>query len=230
KAPIYAFFHADPDVDFDNDGTAEYVTFSCAACRTQVRQGHKTTDKASTGALIRHAKSCWGDKAVSAVQQSKSLDKARDAIGRKGQSKLTAALRTVKGWAESKVTQPPTKKSIRFAARPFRLVEDRCYCWLQREGRPTQYIPSKEMVSRDVKHLYQQTKEKLAQELQVSEIAIDCWTSPNHRTWMSTTTSRIRKGTGGHKELVTHLLDSIELPCSHSAINMATPHTPSRPR
>ncbi|KAF9040320.1 hypothetical protein BDP27DRAFT_1244652, partial [Rhodocollybia butyracea] len=165
-APIYAFFHADPDVNFDSDGTAEYVTFSCAACRTQVRQGLKTTDKASTGALICHAKSCWGDEAVSAVQQSKSLDKAREAIrkiGKKSQSKLTAALRTVKGWAESFSTQPPTKKSICVvtarwvseAAHPFRLVEDCCYRWLQREGRPTQYIPSKETVSHDVKHLYQ---------------------------------------------------------------------------
>lgn len=69
------------------------------------------------GALIRHAKSCWGDEAVAAVQESKNLDKARDAVkrfGKKSQSKLAAALRTVKGWAESFSTQPPSKKTIRF--------------------------------------------------------------------------------------------------------------------
>lgn len=53
-------------------------------------------------------------------------------------------------------------------ARPFRIVEDRCYRWLQKEGRPDRYVPSKETVSRDVKYLFEKTKEKIAAELQVS--------------------------------------------------------------
>ncbi|KAE9386883.1 hypothetical protein BT96DRAFT_838506, partial [Gymnopus androsaceus JB14] len=52
-------------------------------------------------------------------------------------------------------------------------------------------------------------------------ITLDCWTSPNHRAWMSITTTRTRKGQDGTDELVTHLLDFIELPCLHSAVNMA---------
>ncbi|KAE9398171.1 hypothetical protein BT96DRAFT_758373, partial [Gymnopus androsaceus JB14] len=110
------------------------------------------------GALIQHSKSCWGDEAVKAVQESKSLEKARDALkkfGKKSQSKLTAALRTVKGWAESFSTQPPSKKSIRVvtahwvseSARPFWIVQDRCYRWLQQEGQPDRYVPSKETIS-----------------------------------------------------------------------------------
>lgn len=38
---------------------------------------------------------------------------------------------------------------------------------------------------------------------------------------MSITTSRTRKNKDGKEELVTHLLDFIELPCSHSGANMA---------
>ncbi|KAE9397066.1 hypothetical protein BT96DRAFT_996147 [Gymnopus androsaceus JB14] len=115
KSPIYAFFNAEPDVEFDNAGTASYIVFHCSTCRAQVKQGLQTSDKASTGALIRHAKFCWGEEAVNAVQGSKSIDKARDALkkfGKKSQSKLTAALRSVKGWAELFSTQPPSKQTI----------------------------------------------------------------------------------------------------------------------
>lgn len=134
-----------------------------------------------------------------------------------------------------------TARWVSESARPFHIVTDRCYKWLQKEGRPDRYIPSRETVSRDVKHLYNRTKEKLIQELQVSicsafesvtylryqdqegeiAIAIDCWTSPNHQAWMSITTSRTRQAQDGTSDLVTHLLDFIELPCSHSAVNMA---------
>ncbi|KAE9389052.1 hypothetical protein BT96DRAFT_769639, partial [Gymnopus androsaceus JB14] len=161
KSPIYAFFNAEPDVEFDDASTASYIVFHCSTCRAQVKQ-----DLHFLGALIRHAKSCWGEEAVNAVQGSKSIDKARDALKKfrkKSQSKLTAALRSVKGWAESFSTQPPKKRR---SACPFHIVKDCCYQWLQKEGRPEWYIPSQETVSHDVKKLYTSTKEKLAEELQ----------------------------------------------------------------
>ena len=52
-------------------------------------------------------------------------------------------------------------------------------------------------------------------------IALDCWTSPNHRAWMSIATSRVRRRDDGTEETVTHLLDFVELPHSHSGENMA---------
>jgi len=52
-------------------------------------------------------------------------------------------------------------------------------------------------------------------------IALDCWTSPNHRAWISVTTTWLRKGKDGKEELTTTILDFVELPCSHSAQNMA---------
>lgn len=136
-----------------------------------------------------------------------------------------------------------TARWVAESARPFRIVRDRCYRWLQKEGRPNHYVPSKETVARDVKRLYAKTKEKLATELQVSTkikyinriptyyivqaadgelpIAIDCWTSPNHHAFMSVVVTWLRKLDNGTEELTTTILDFIELACSHSAENMA---------
>lgn len=52
-------------------------------------------------------------------------------------------------------------------------------------------------------------------------IALDCWTSPNHRAWMSIVVSRVRKREDGTEETIMHLLDFVELPHSHSGDNMA---------
>ncbi|KAE9397311.1 hypothetical protein BT96DRAFT_823532 [Gymnopus androsaceus JB14] len=87
-----------------------------------------------------------------------------------------------------------TARWVSESVRPFRIVQDCCYRWLQKEGRLKCYIPSQETVSQDVKKLYNYTKEKLASELQAQEgeipIAIDCWTLPNHCAWMSIMTTR----------------------------------------
>lgn len=111
------------------------------------------------------------------------------------------------------------------SARPFTIVKDRCFKWLQREGHPDRYIPTREQVSLDVKKLYQKSKKRLASELQAFDgelaLALDCWTSPNHRPWMSISVSRLRKREDGVEEPVTHILDFVELPCSHTGRNMA---------
>ncbi|KAJ3816948.1 hypothetical protein F5880DRAFT_1493684 [Lentinula raphanica] len=53
-------------------------------------------------------------------------------------------------------------------------------------------------------------------------LALDCWTSPNHRACMSITVSWVRRMKDDTEELTTMLLDFFELPCSHSGFNMAT--------
>ncbi|KAJ3819508.1 hypothetical protein EV361DRAFT_767377, partial [Lentinula raphanica] len=197
---VYAFFNADPEIDFKKDGvTPEYLVFSCSHCGTKIRQGCQSADKGSTGNLTTHAKKCWGEEAFNTAKDS-TLEKARAAVktfGKKGQTRLTAALTTTKTWAKLFSTSPPKQETIRVVtarwvsenARPFQVVQDRCYRWLQKEGRPHQYIPSRETVGRDVKKLYMRSKEKLAEELQMCEykvaLALDCWTSPNHRACMS---------------------------------------------
>lgn len=61
-----------------------------------------------------------------------------------------------------------TVRWIAESARPFGIVEDRAYRWLQKEGRPKHYVPSTRTVGRDLKTLHKMTREKLATELQVS--------------------------------------------------------------
>ncbi|KAJ3753997.1 hypothetical protein EV360DRAFT_28664, partial [Lentinula raphanica] len=216
KSSVYAFFNPEPEIDFKKDGTTpDYLVFSCSHCRTKVRQGLNTSDKGSTGNLIIHVKKCWGEEAFNAAKDS-SLEKARLAVktfGKKGQAKLTATLKTTKSWAKMFSTRPPEKEMIRG------------YRWLQKEGRPNHYVPSKDTVARDVKKLYKATKAKLADELQVCEyklaLALDCWTSPNHHAIMSITVSWVRKHTEDKEELTTKILDFLELPCSHTGANMA---------
>ncbi|KAJ3739139.1 hypothetical protein EV360DRAFT_5429, partial [Lentinula raphanica] len=218
KSTVYAFFDAEPELQFGKDSTmVDYLVFTCTQCRTKIKQGRHTSDKGSTGNLTNHAKKCWGDEAVNAAKDS-SLDKARAAVktfGKKSQTKLTAALKTTKGWAKTFSTQN---------ARPFRTVLDRSYRWLQKEGRPNHYVLGKDTVACDVKRLYQATKAKLADELQSCEyklaLAVDCWTSPNHHAMMSITVSWVHKKEG-KEELTTTIIDFFKLPCFHSGRNMA---------
>jgi len=49
KAPIYAFFDAEPTFEFDSEGTIEYLVWRCSHCGEVKRQGMKTKDKGSTG-------------------------------------------------------------------------------------------------------------------------------------------------------------------------------------
>ncbi|KAJ3756101.1 hypothetical protein EV360DRAFT_29144, partial [Lentinula raphanica] len=111
------------------------------------------------------------------------------------------------------------------SARPFVIVRDRAYRWLQKEGRANHYVPSNETVARDLKKLYLASKKQLTKELQDYEylvpVELDCWTSPNHHAFISIMAKIIRRGKDGTEELTSLLLDFIELPCSHSAENMA---------
>ncbi|KAE9388198.1 hypothetical protein BT96DRAFT_836620 [Gymnopus androsaceus JB14] len=94
------------------------------------------------------------------------------------------------------------------SARPFQVIADHRYQWLQHAGCPEHYIPSQETVGRDVKALFNKTKETIAEELQEydGEIAImlDTWKSPNHCPFMSIMGSWLRKGKDGKEELITH--------------------------
>jgi hypothetical protein len=64
--------------------------------------------------------------------------------------------------------------------RPFQIVKDRGFRCLMKTGRPEIYIPSPEMISRDVRLIYTRTHERLAQILQQHEgklsFSTDGWT------------------------------------------------------
>ncbi|KAJ3969827.1 hypothetical protein EV361DRAFT_1034799 [Lentinula raphanica] len=185
KSPVYAFFDAEPQIDYDNTIEPKYLVYRCTKCGEKIRQGLQTGDRGSTaltsskGNMRDHVKRCSGEEALAAVKES-TLDQARRAVREmsKGkQSTLTAVITTVRSWFKINSTRPPEKEKIRVVTarwaaesmRPFRIVSDRCYQWLQKEGRPNHYVPSKETVGRDVKILYAASKEHLAEEFQVGD-------------------------------------------------------------
>ncbi|KAJ3964479.1 hypothetical protein EV361DRAFT_761420, partial [Lentinula raphanica] len=193
-SPVYAFFHEEPEIEFAKNDKPGYLMYRCIQCGEKIRQGVQTGDQGSTGNMRNHVKRCRGEDALAAIKES-TLDQARAAVREfsKGkQTTLTAVVTTVKAWFKTFSTRSPDKEKIRVvtarwvaeSSRPFRIVQDRSFRWLQKEGRPSQYVPSEKTVARDVRKLYAAAKESLAKELQEYEyllpVELDCWTSPNH--------------------------------------------------
>ncbi|KAJ3833150.1 hypothetical protein F5878DRAFT_523045, partial [Lentinula raphanica] len=227
---VYAFFHAKPEVEFGKDNTGKYLVYQCSNCGDKIRQGMKGGDRGSTGNLREHVKRCWGEDALAAVNDT-SLEKARVAVRqfkKTKQTTLTVVINTIQSWFKTFSTRPPKKEKIRVvtarwvaeSARPFLIVRDRGYRWLQKEGRPNHYVPSNQTVARDLKKLYAASKKRLTAELKeygyLIPVELDCWTSPNHHAFMSVMVKILRKGKDGTEKPTSLLLDFIELPRSHS--------------
>lgn len=87
-------------------------------------------------------------------------------------------------------------------------------------GRPDYYIPSPTTVSRDVKKVFVNVRNRIAKMLQQHEgklnFATDAWTSPNHKAFVAVTV---------HFEIdgvpMSMLLNLKEVATSHSGINLA---------
>ncbi|KAJ3765115.1 hypothetical protein FB446DRAFT_655704, partial [Lentinula raphanica] len=143
-------------------------------CGEKMRQGLKTGDRGSTGNMREHVKKCWDEEALEAVANS-TLEEARNGVkelskGNKQHSPQSSRLSN-NGTSCTQHRSNHSVVTVRWvaeSARLFRIVQDRCFRWLQKEGRPNQYVPSKATVARDVKTLYEAAKEQLAKELQVS--------------------------------------------------------------
>jgi hypothetical protein len=54
------------------------------------------------------------------------------------------------------------------ALRPFTIVNDQAFLSLMKTGRPNYYLPSEFTVSRDVRHVFTRTRERIAKMLNVS--------------------------------------------------------------
>jgi hypothetical protein len=79
-SPIYAFFQPMPNIGY-KDGHC-YHSFKCAgkSCTKIIPRYLDKKDAKSTSNLCKHAKSCWGEAAVQAVDQAKNVTEARDKI------------------------------------------------------------------------------------------------------------------------------------------------------
>ena len=87
KAPIYAFFEAEPLVTYVMDPKTgkdkKCYTFCCTnhGCTGCIRHHLDSKDKSSTSNLRKHAKQCWGEDQLKMVDDSKNIIAAHNAIG-----------------------------------------------------------------------------------------------------------------------------------------------------
>ena len=122
--------------------------------------------------------------------------------------------------------------------RPFKIVDDRGFQCLMKTGRPDYYIPSARTVSRDVKKIFTQCRQRIAKSLNVCGLdqlrwdieimityqdydgtlsfATDAWTSPNHKAYVAVTVHFQKDGVP-----VAMLLDLVEVTESHRGTHLA---------
>jgi len=140
-----------------------------------VRRYLDTGDSQSTSNLRRHAKGCWGEEAIKAADRAEDADAARMVLGDRGTQNgtITSAFERVEKQQQhipivnlrrrkygmthlnliSLLITRDRAEIVRWVSesmRPFIIVEDRGFRKLIKTGRPYHYIPSKEIVSRDV--------------------------------------------------------------------------------
>jgi len=84
-SPVYVFFEKTPDIVYINDRRVH--VFECAAthCKGKgngrmVRRYLDTGDAKSTSNLRKHAKICWGEEAVTAADNTGTVQAAREAL------------------------------------------------------------------------------------------------------------------------------------------------------
>lgn len=80
KSPVYAFYEPNPEVTYINNRHCH--EFKCAArgCKYRSRRYLDTKDKSSTGNLIKHTRSCWGEEAWAAANKCRNAAEAREAV------------------------------------------------------------------------------------------------------------------------------------------------------
>jgi hypothetical protein len=177
-APIYAFYHAVPEIAYV-DGRRCHI-FSCAerSCKFHCRRFLDKGDANSTGNLRKHVKTCWGEEALKAAEEAKTVDIAREnvvnalnqsgsisaAFERKGKGKVT--------YSNRQHTKTETRTElVRWVSenlRPFSIVKDRGFQCLMKTGRPHYHLPSPMTLSRDVKTVFARTRDRIAKLLRVS--------------------------------------------------------------
>lgn len=196
-----------------------------------VRRFLDTGDAKSTSNMRKHAKKCWTAEVVASADKADNANDVRRttvkglldpqsitaAFERKGKGKVT--------YSHRQHTKTELRAEIvRWVAeskRPFNIVDDRGFQKLMKTGRPEYHIPSPVTVSRDVKRVFANTRQRIAKMLQEHEgalsFATDAWTSPNHKALVAVTVHFENDGVP-----MSMVLDLVEVAMSHSGVNLAS--------
>jgi hypothetical protein len=133
--------------------------------------------------MRKHAKKCWGEDVVMSADKAKNANKVRAttikgmldtqsimaAFERKGKGKVQYSHRQhTKTGSRAEIVRWVTKSK-----QPFEVVANRGFQSLMKTGRPEYYIPSPTTVSRDVKKVFANARQRMAKLLQV-RIKLKC--------------------------------------------------------
>ncbi|KAF5324122.1 hypothetical protein D9619_011280 [Psilocybe cf. subviscida] len=201
--------------------------------RPEIRKNERFLDKKdakSTGNLHKHAVRCWGEKTVKAANSTANAASAREALASTKSLDVSitalfkrAAKATVTYSHRQHTTAEARAEFVRWVCeskRPFQIVNDRAFRSLMKTGRPGYTIPSAETLSRDVKKVFTNVRQRIAKMMQEYEgqlnFATDAWTSPNNHAFVAFTVHFEHEG-----EPISMLLDIVELAKSHSGKNLA---------
>ena len=80
NAPIYAFFEPIPNIGYENGRQFHEFTCTAKACQKKVHCYLDKKDARLTSNLQKHAKSCWGMKAVKDGDHTKEVAEAHDSV------------------------------------------------------------------------------------------------------------------------------------------------------
>jgi hypothetical protein len=103
KSPIYAFYEPIPMITYVNDHHCHEFMCAACGCKYKARQYLDMKDKASTGNLIKHAWSCWGEEAWTAASECKDVNEAREYVT-KPMARTGSITATFKRLGKGKVT------------------------------------------------------------------------------------------------------------------------------
>ena len=93
---IYAFYEHIPDIAYFNSRRAHVFKCGATSCKYKCRRFLDGPDRSSTGNLIKHVKSCWGDVAYAAATECKNADEARDNVAKPlGMGTITASFERI---------------------------------------------------------------------------------------------------------------------------------------
>ncbi|KAF8547223.1 hypothetical protein OG21DRAFT_1377548, partial [Imleria badia] len=180
-SPIYAFFEPKPLVEEQNGRHSHLFKCASRSCKTTIRHYLDTKDTRSTGNMRKHARKCWGDEAVSAADDAKDMNEAHTKVvrGILKNGKITQSF-------ERKGKERATYSNIPHTCTETR---DQPFLSLMKTGRPNYYFPSEYTVSRDVRHVFTRTQERIAKMLNdyngCLNFTTDAWLSPNHRSFVA---------------------------------------------
>ncbi|KAF8867527.1 hypothetical protein BD779DRAFT_1407494, partial [Infundibulicybe gibba] len=161
-APIYAFFHPIPRIEYVNSRRSHFFLCAAKQClnRTNgVRRYLDKRDSKSTSNMRTHAKKCWTADVLKAADTAKTAAEIREIqeSGALSVQLITSAFKRL-GKGKGKVLYSSRQYTnaecraevvrwITESVRPFNIVSDRGFLSLMKTGRPMYYIPGPRTVS-----------------------------------------------------------------------------------